>query len=794
MIRYYFKIAWRNIIKNKVSSVINIGGLSVGMTVAILIGLWIYDELSFNTYHKNYPSIVRLMERATVNGEVKTGRYLSMPVAPEIRKLYANDFKHVVRSSFVEEHTLANGEAKINNTGVFMEADGPEMLTLKMIKGTRNDLTDPYSIVLSQSLAETLFGNADPIGKTLKIDNKTDVIVKGVYEDIPRNSDFNDLSYIAPWDLYFVINPWMQFWKEDWNNNMLQVFAQLAPTATIDRVAAKIKDVKLNHSDEEAKTFRPEIFLHPMSKWHLYNEFNNGVNTGGAIQYVWLFGIIGAFVLLLACINFMNLSTARAEKRAKEIGIRKTVGSVKRQLIHQFLSESVLMALVCFILSLALVQLMIPWFNEVSNKEMNILWGNPAFWIISTGFILITGLIAGSYPALYLSSFQPIKVLKGSFSVGRFAALPRKILVVIQFTVSISLIIGTIIVFRQIQFAKSRPVGYSREGLVYLRVLTENIHTHFEAFRNELLETGAVKDAAESNGAVTEIAENTGDFAWKGKDPNMKQSFGHIRVSHDYGKTVGWQFLAGRDFSRLNINDSSGLVLNEAAVKLMGLKNPIGEIIRHQGKDYTVLGVVKDMIMRSPFDPPRPSVFSILPWWGGALSIKIKPTVRPSEALAKVESVFTKYAPGLPFDYRFADEEYGKKFGIEIRIGKLSSFFAILAIFISCLGLFGLASFVAEQRTKEIGVRKVLGASVFNLWKLLSKEFLGLIMLSCCIAVPIAYHYLHEWLQKYEYRTEIRWWIFAAAIGGAIVITLLTVSFQAIKAAVANPVKSLRTE
>ncbi len=766
----------------------------MGMTVAILIGLWIYDELSFNTYHKNYPSIVRLMERATVNGEVKTGRYLSMPVAPVIRKLYANDFKHVVRSSFVEEHTLANGEAKINNTGVFMEADGPEMLTLKMIKGTRNDLTDPYSIVLSQSLAETLFGNADPIGKTLKIDNKTDVIVKGVYEDIPRNSDFNDLSYIAPWDLYFVINPWMQFWKEDWNNNMLQVFAQLAPTATIDRVAAKIKDVKLNHSDEEAKTFRPEIFLHPMSEWHLYNEFNNGVNTGGAIQYVWLFGIIGAFVLLLACINFRNLSTARAEKRAKEIGIRKTVGSVKRQLIHQFLSESVLMALVCFILSLALVQSMIPWFNEVSNKEMNILWGNPAFWIISTGFILITGLIAGSYPALYLSSFQPIKVLKGSFSVGRFAALPRKILVVIQFTVSISLIIGTIIVVRQIQFAKSRPVGYSREGLIYLRVLTENIHTHFEAFRNELLETGAVKDAAESNGAVTEIAENTGDFAWKGKDPNMKQSFGHIRVSHDYGKTVGWQFLAGRDFSRLNINDSSGLVLNEAAVKLMGLKNPIGEIIRHQGKDYTVLGVVKDMIMRSPFDPPRPSVFSILPWWGGALSIKIKPTVRPSEALAKVETVFTKYAPGLPFDYRFADEEYGKKFGIEIRIGKLSSFFAILAIFISCLGLFGLASFVAEQRTKEIGVRKVLGASVFNLWKLLSKEFLGLIMLSCCIAVPIAYHYLHEWLQKYEYRTEIRWWIFAAAIGGAIVITLLTVSFQAIKAAVANPVKSLRTE
>jgi putative ABC transport system permease protein len=794
MLRSYLKIAWRNLTKSKGYSFINIGGLAVGMAVAILIGLWIYDEFSFNKYHQNYSSIVRLMERVTVNGEVKTGRYLSMPIAPEIRKSYAKDFKYVVRSSFVEEHAIANGETKINNTGVFMEPAGPEMLTLKMVKGTRNVLTDPYSIMLSKSLAKTLFGNADPINKALKIDSKIDVIVKGVYEDIPRNSDFNELTYIAPWDLYLIVYPWMQYWKEDWNNNMLQLFAQLAPAATIDKVAAKIKDVKLHHSDAQAKTFRPEIFLHPMSKWHSYSEFTNGVNTGGAIQYVWLFGIIGAFVLLLACINFMNLSTARAEKRAKEIGIRKTIGSVRRHLIYQFLSESVLMALVCFILSLVLVQLTLPWFNEVANKEMNILWKNAAFWIIGSGFILLTGLIAGSYPALYLSSFQPIKVLKGSFIAGRSAALPRKILVVIQFTVSISLIIGTIIVFRQIQFAKDRPVGYSREGLIYLRMLTEDIHNHFEAFRNQLLETGAVTDVAESNGAVTEIAENTGDFTWKGKDPNLKESFGHIRVSHEYGKTVGWQFLAGRDFSRLNISDSFGLVLNEAAVKLMGLKNPVGEIIRHQGKDYNVLGVVKAMIMRSPFDPPRPSVFSILPWWGGILSIKIKPTVRTGDALAKIETVFTKYVPGLPFDYKFADEEYGKKFSIETRVGKLSSFFAILAIFISSLGLFGLASFVAEQRTKEIGVRKVLGASVFDLWKLLSKDFLGLIVLSCCVAVPIAYHYLHEWLQKYEYRTEISWWIFAAAIGGALAITILTVSFQAIKAAIANPVKSLRTE
>jgi ABC-type antimicrobial peptide transport system permease subunit len=794
MLKNYFKIAWRNLIKNKVSSLINIGGLAVGMAVAILIGLWIWDEFSFNKYHQNYSGIVRLMERVTVDGEARTGRYLSMPVVPEIRKLYPDDFKHVVRSSFVEEHTIANGETKINHTGAFMEADGPDMLTLRMLKGTRNGLKDPYSIILSESLAKILFAKEDPINRTLKVDNKADVIITGVYEDIPHNSDFNELSYIAPWDLYLAINPWMQYWKNDWNNNMLQVFAQLATGKNIEKTAAKIKNVKLDHSDAQGKTFKPEIFLHPMSKWHLYGEFKNGVNTGGAIQYVWLFGIIGVFVLLLACINFMNLSTARAEKRAKEIGIRKAIGSVRRQLIYQFLSESLFMAIISFLISVLLVQLSLPWFNKVSGKEMSILWANFSFWIISVGFIIITGFIAGSYPALYLSSFHPIKVLKGSFTVGRFAALPRKILVVIQFTVSVSLIIGTIIVFRQIQFAKNRPVGYSRDGLVYIRMQTDDIHNHFDAFRNELLETGTIVDISESNGAVTEIAENTGDFTWKGKDPNFKESFGHIRVSHTYGKTVGWQFLAGRDFSKSNISDSVGLVLNEAAVKLMGLKNPVGEIIRHQGKDYRVLGVVKDMIMRSPFDPARPSVFSILPWWGGALSIKIKPAVRAGEALAKIETVFKKYVPGIPFDYKFADLEYARKFSNEVTIGKLSSFFAILTIFISCLGLFGLASFVAEQRTKEIGIRKVFGASIFNLWGLLSKDFLGLVLLSCFIAVPVAYHYLSEWLQKYEYRTEISWWIFAVAIVGAILITIVTVSFQAIKAALANPVKSLRAE
>ena len=794
MFKNYLKTAWRNLVKNKVASFINISGLAVGMAIAMLIGLWIYDEVSFNKYHENYDSIVRLMERATVNGEIKTGKYVSMPVAPEIEKSYADDFEHVVRSSFEEEHTIVNEETKINSTGVFMDAAGPDMLTLKMVKGASSGLRDPYSIILSASLAKTLFGNSDPMNKRLKLDNKADVIVRGIYQDIPRNSDFNELCYIVPWNLYLVINPWMQNWKEDWNNNMMQVFAQLTPATTIQNASAKIKDLKLAHSNAEAKTFKPELFLYPMNKWHLYDKFENGVNTGGAIQYVWLFAIIGMFVLMLACINFMNLSTARAEKRAREIGVRKAIGSDRQQLIYQFLSESLLMTVLASVLSILVVQSALPWFNNIAGKEMSFLWSNTVFWIIILGFILIIGLIAGSYPALYLSSFQPVKVLKGSFRLGRFAALPRKVLVVIQFTVSVSLIIGTLIVFRQIQFAKDRPVGYSRQGLIYLRMQTDDIHNHFDAFRNELIETGMVKEVAESNGLVTEIAENTGDFDWPGKDPNRKESFGHIRVSAGYGKTVGWKFLAGRDFSRAGVSDSTGLILNQAAAALMGLQNPLGAIIRHQGKDYNVLGVVKDMIMRSPFEPARPSVFSILPWWGGALSIRLNQTVNTSAALSKIETIFKKYVPNTPFDYSFADQEYAKKFSMEARIGKLSSFFACFAIFISCLGLFGLASFVAEQRTKEIGIRKVVGASVFKIWQLLSKDFVVLIVISSFIAIPISWYYMHGWLQNYVYHTEMSWWIFAVAIAGAVVITLLTVSFQAIKAAIANPVKSLRTE
>ena len=794
MLRNYFKIAFRNLVRNKVYSFINIGGLAVGMAVAILIGLWVYDELSFNKYHKNYDKIAQVMQHQTFNGEVGTQTSNPYLLGAEIREKYGSDFKFVLMSSGRMKHILKSGDKKLSIRGEYIEADAPAMLSLKMLKGTNNGLQDPSSILINESTAKAFFGDTNPLFKSFKVDNKFNLKVTGVYEDIPHNSDFHDLAFIAPWELYIKNENWDEKFSNPWRSNAFQTYAQLADNADVDKVSAKIKNVKLNKVDKAGAAFKPEVFLHPMKKWHLYSAFKNGVNTGGQIEFVWLFSIIGIAVLLLACINFMNLSTARSEKRAKEVGVRKAIGSIRGQLITQFFCESFLVVIIAFLLSLVLVELCLPAFNETANKNTSIPFTNPLFWFLGLGFSLITGFVAGSYPALYLSSFQPVKVLKGTFKIGYFATMPRKVLVVLQFTVSITLIIGTIIVFNQIQFAKNRPIGYNRNGLLAMFVNNQDLIQHYNAIRNDLIKTGAVSEMSESSSPTTGVWAINNGYDWKGKDPNVQGNFGTVAVTHDFGKTVGWQFKEGRDFSRAFSTDSTGVILNEAAVKFMGIKQVIGETMNVDGKPYKIIGVVKDMVMNSPYQPALRTVFILDYKWINIINIKINPKVNTSEALSKIESVFKKYAPDSPFDYWFADDDYNLKFLNEVRIGKLTSFFAVLAVFISCLGLFGLASFVAEQRTKEIGIRKVLGATVLNLWSLLSKDFLILVIISLLVATPLAYYFMHDWLQKYEYRTEISWWTFAISGLGALTITLLTVSFQAIKAALANPVKSLRTE
>ncbi len=794
MIRNYLKVALRNFSRNKIFSFINITGLSIGMAVAVLIGLWIWDELSYNKSFENYPRIAQVMQHQSANGDTWSQMSLPFPIGDQLKKEYGSDFQYVSMSSWNNNHILSSGEKKLTLNGSYMEPAAADMLSLHMLSGSRRGLTDMHGMLISRQTAASLFGNADPLGKIIKIDNDQEVKVTGVYDDLPYNSTFGNTRFIASWKLYITNLQWGFKESDPWVSNMFQCFVQLADHADLAKVSAKIRDIKLKMVNPDDARHKPVVFLQPMSKWHLYAEFKNGVNTGGRITYVWLFGIIGCFVLLLACINFMNLSTARSEKRAREVGIRKAIGSLRSQLIFQFFSESMLFVFIAFILSLFFAQAALGFFNQVADKKMTLPWAQPLFWVAGILFSLVTGAIAGSYPAFYLSSFNAVKTLKGAFRVGRFAAIPRRALVVLQFSVSIILIIGTITVFRQIQFAKTRPVGYGREGLIMSYIATEDIHKHLEAIKQDLIHAGAITEISESSSAPTFVDETDDGFEWRGKDPSIQGNAGVVYASMNFGKTIGWKIKDGRDFSADYPSDSSAMIVNESFARFTGLKHPVGETLRWGKKDYQIVGVVQDMLMESPYEPVFRAVFPMSVNAEHWINIRINPRMNVHEAIAKIEPVFKSYNPSQPFEYSFTDEEFARKFGDEERIGKLAAAFAGLAIFISCLGLFGMASFMAEQRTREIGVRKVLGASVFNLWRLLSREFVVLVVISLLIAVPVSWYYLHNWLQQFHYRTEMSWWIFLSAGLGAMGITLFTVSFQAIKAALANPVNSLRSE
>ncbi len=669
------------------------------------------------------------------------------------------------------------------------------MFSINILNGDKNPLHDPYSIVLTDETANILFGTENPVGKIVKMDNTVDLKVTAVVPKQPKNSSLS-FDYLVPWQLQESIYSYIkEYHKTNWGNNSWQVFVQLNDNTNEKTVNARIKNVVLSHFTDEnmLKSIKPEVIIHPMAKWRLYSDFENGKNTGGFIKYVRMFGILGLIVLIIACINFMNLSTARSEKRAKEVGVRKAVGSGRKQLIRQFLSESMLIAALAFLLALAIVAVALPYFNTLTDKAMTLQITNPLFWGIMIAFTVITGLLAGSYPAFYLSSFNPVRVLKGNFKAGKSNSLPRKILVVAQFASSVVLMIGTIIIYQQIQYGKNRPIGFNNKGLISVN-WSDDISKSFEALRQELLSTGAVVSICKSNSPPSEIFSNNNGWEWKNSQPLEKTViFSTIATEYDYTKTLGIKMLEGRDFSR-EFADSNAVILNEAAVKRMGLKNPVGELLKWNGKPMTVVGVVPDIQMGSPFRAISPLTIIYNKGWVSFLNVRLNPGMSASKAIGLIKPIFDKYNPAFPFEYQFADEQYARKFDYENLVANLAAIIAILAIFISCLGLFGLASFTAEQRVKEIGVRKVLGASVFNLWRLLSKDFVLLVLTACAISIPIAWYFMNEWLKSYDYKISIGIGVFAIVIVLSVAITLITVSFQAIKAALANPVKSLRTE
>lgn len=788
MIRNYLKIAIRHFTQHKLYAGLNVVGLATGMAVALTIGLWVWDEWSFDHYHIHHDRLARVMSTQLDNGALVTGNGVCIPLADELRNKYGADFKKVAVVFPTYSHVLANGETKVSAVGRWAQPDLPAMLSLRMVAGRQDALNDPSAVLLSRSVARALFGPADPVNQLLRMDNRMDLKVAGVYEDLPENTTFHDTQILLPWGKALRELVWLQEATTDWTTHHWELIVELNDHAKPAVVSGKIKDLVQAHINAG----KEDIFLQPMNQWHLYNEFRDGVNTGGRIGTVKLMATIGLFVLLLAVINFMNLATARSEQRAKEVGLRKAIGSYRSQLIGQFLTESIVVAFMAMILSLLMVQCSLFFFNSLADKQMVLPWDNTLFWLVTVLFTLFVGLLAGSYPAFYLSRFEPVKVLKGTITAGKAAWLPRQTLIVLQFTVSVTLIIGTLVVFRQLQHARNRPAGYAREGLITLGVNTPQLYqADYNTLRRDLKETGAVADMAYSAAVTTEAPESDKSFNWKGKDPNIVPQLKIVAVSHDYGHTIGWKIRQGRDFSRDYAADTGTLILNEAAVRLMGFRDPVGEIVTYGDAPCRVIGVAADMIMESPYQRVAPMIFRLDYKWYNFITVRIKPEMPVVAALDRIGKVFRRYNPAAPFEYKFVDEVYARKFSDEQRLGRLAAVFAVLAIFISCLGLFGLSAFVVSQRTKEIGIRKVLGASELNLWTLLTADFVRLMVLSVLIAVPLGYYSMHYWLQQYAYRTSLAWWIFLLAGGTALTVALLTVSFQSIKAARMNPGRSL---
>lgn len=790
MFKSYFKIAWRNLIHNRLYSLLNILGLATGMAVALIIGLWIWYQYSYDRFLPDSQQIYKAGLKGTgSDGELYAYLVSPMPLAEALRKDVPG-IRHVAMTDWIKPHGLVVGERKIYLPGVIAENDFLKIFQYPLLKGRQEQvLNDPYSIVLTESTAKSLFGNQDPLNKIVRIDNQHNLKVTGVLKDIPDNSTLQ-FNYIIPYE-YLIQNSDIKNYLGMWGQITSNVYVALEPGVSYAQVEPVLKKIIARYNPDEYKKTHAEVIMQEMKDWHLYTEFKNGVATGGLISYVRIFSITGILVLLIACINFMNLSTARSNKRAKEVGVRKVVGSRRYELILQFLTESLVITFAAFILSLVLVQLALPAFNTLTQANIRIPYTNAFFWMIMISYLLLTGLLAGGRPAFYLSSFRPVKVLKADHGAIR----SRKVLVLVQFTCSITLIISTIIIYQQIKYAQQRPAGYDPHRLM-MTESSSDLNKNYTALKNDLLQSGVVTAVTMSSETITALRNFSGIESWPGKTPGEDVSAAVVFVAdNNYFRTMDIELLAGRDFTGNASTDSLSVILNEVAIKKIRLKDPIGKIISWNGyHNLKIIGIAKDAIMESPFSSPTPTVFKYTPNGARFITYRLSPNVSTISAIDRIAPIFGQYNAAYPYVYNFVDEAYAKKFELELLIGKLTGLFSLLAIFISCLGLFGLASYMAEQRTKEIGIRKVLGASIMQLWALLSREFIVLVMISCLIASPLAFYFLNGWLEKYVYRISIGPLVFILTAVATVGITVVTVSFQAVKAAMVNPVRSLKTE
>ncbi len=790
MLKNLFKTAWRNLLRNKAFSFINLFGLVLGMGCSLLIFLWVQDERNMDAFHTKSADIYGVYERVFSEGKVEAAHWTPGRLATELKRRvpevqYASGFDPNQAATFQV------GEKIITMQGAAADSDFLKIFSYPILEGTAATALDARDkIAVSRKMADEFFGSpAAAINKTVRYDNANVFRIAAVYEDLKANSS-DKFDYLLNWQFQLDTVGWLK----EWIYRSPKAFVLLQPTANPAAVEKKITHFLDTYlTTREGAGFHLELGLQRFEDMYLHGTFKNGYPEGGRIQYVRLFTIVAIFILVIACINFMNLSTARSVKRAKEVGIRKTIGAGRLGLIGQFIGEAILLVSLAAIVSLALVWLVLPVFNNITGKQMSLPLSRGSFWGVVVALVLLTGLFAGSYPALFLSSLKPVKVLKGALKFSVAAFWLRKGLVIFQFALSILLIIGMMVISRQVTFLQTANLGFDREDLLYTPVQGD-LAQKFAAFKTQLQSMPGIKAVARTDQPPQDVGAHAYDMEWEGKDPTIRTVVIHTTVGYDYIKMLNLQLLAGRDFSPAFPTDTAAYIINETALRLIGYKDPIGRPLSIFGQHYHIIGVVKDFHFKSLHDPIEPLLINLnetIDW--GFILVKTQPG-KAKEAIASIQQVYHEMEPKFPFTYHFTDEEYQQLYNSEQMVGRLSDSFAFLAVFISCLGLLGLAMFTAEARTREIGIRKVLGASEGTIFRLLSAEFLGLVALAFLIASPVGWFVMNDWLQAYPYRTGISWWIFVVAGASALLIALLTVSYQSIKSAIANPIQSLRSE
>lgn len=788
MFKNYVLITIRNLFKNGFYSFINIAGLAIGITCSILILLWVKDETSYDKFHPKADRLYQVWVKAFFDGKISSWTSVPLPTY-EAFKTADSNIKRSLVMDWGGEHLLTVNDNRLIKKGYWASEEFLEMFEFPLVKGDPTQvMDDPRSIVISESTAKALFGDEDPINQVIRVDNEHELKVTGVLKDVPANSSF-EFDFVMPWKFREQVQKWVRDNTTSWGNYSFQVFVELNDPANHAAVENSVRMMLQEHGEKETK---PEYFLYPLLRWRLHSNFENGIETGGMSDYVQMFTIIAIFIIVIACINFMNLATARSERRAREVGIRKSVGSRRHELILQFIGESTFISFIAFAIAILLAQLLLPFYNDLVQKKLFIDYTSSEFWIFSLGMIFLTGIISGSYPAFYLSSFQPAKVLKGKPTIGKGASTPRKVLVTLQFGFSILLIIGTIVIYQQIQLVKGRALGYDQESLMAISY-TKEIEKDYRSIKLELLGSGVVESVTKSNSSITDINSNN-FLGWPGKPEDLRVIFTTIATEYDYTKTMGIKIIEGRDFSEDFKSDTAAILINKAALQLMNLKDPIGTELDLWDSKRKLIGVVDDVLMGSPYQPVKPMFVILDPGWIDAVTIRLKKTGDLQASINAVKTIFEKYAPAYPFEYRFADVEFQKKFTTINLTSTLASLFASLTIIITGLGLFSLASFTAEQRTKEIGIRKVLGASVPSLVGMMSKDFSRLVIISFALSAPLAWWLLTKYLERYPIRTSIAWWIFPLTGLIALIFAVAIVSTQALRAARSNPVNSLRSE